>query len=74
MEGTAKKGEDVPLHHFPSSQGLDAGAQFLPSRWGDFIAAVLQASALIDQRRAIRQDRPTSDSQQAQMRPNVAKS
>ena len=47
---------ETPLHHYPSVQGQEAGAQFIQAGcWGEFISALLTASDTIDARRAARQ-------------------
>jgi hypothetical protein len=57
---------ETPLHYYPSSQHMEAGAQFMAGSWGDFISAVLSASDLIDRRRASRQKaQSTTYTQQA---------
>lgn len=50
------KKAEIPLHHFPVTQGMETGAVYLtPGSWGQFITLLLEASATIDRRRDARQ-------------------
>ena len=73
MKRTTSDSEEMPAHHYPSSQGLDAGSPFIQSgAWGDFISAVLSASVTIDARRAARQQAQQTDESSTQQTANVS--
>ena len=47
-----KRDAPIPLHHYPSSQGMDMATMANADAWYQFIRLVLEAADKIDRRRA----------------------